>query len=119
MDHAADPSHPRYRSLLMRHRLEVAAKKGQWEKHVQHLNHLKNVCVCCFGKYFFHYKVNEKGEKKVPLEREEPSEDLFLQEGTTVTSTTKRDMDFWVRIPHLEVQLSNSGPKMGIRDGIS
>jgi 4-phosphopantoate--beta-alanine ligase len=28
MDHAADPSHPRYRSLLMRHRLEVAAKKG-------------------------------------------------------------------------------------------
>ena len=28
MDHAADPSHPRYRSLLMRHRLEIAAKKG-------------------------------------------------------------------------------------------
>lgn len=28
MDHAADPSHPRYRSLLMRHRLELAAKKG-------------------------------------------------------------------------------------------
>jgi 4-phosphopantoate--beta-alanine ligase len=28
MEHAADPSHPRYRSLLMRHRLEVAAKKG-------------------------------------------------------------------------------------------
>lgn len=28
MDHAADPSHPRYRSLLMRHRLEVAAEKG-------------------------------------------------------------------------------------------
>ena len=28
MDHDADPSHPRYRSLLMRHRLEVAAKKG-------------------------------------------------------------------------------------------
>ena len=28
MKHAADPSHPRYRSLLMRHRLEVAAKKG-------------------------------------------------------------------------------------------
>ena len=25
---AADPSHPRYASLLMRHRLEVAAKKG-------------------------------------------------------------------------------------------
>ena len=25
---AADPSHPRYQSLLMRHRLEVAAKKG-------------------------------------------------------------------------------------------
>ena len=28
MEHAADPSHPRYRSLLMRHRLEVAAAKG-------------------------------------------------------------------------------------------
>ena len=28
MEHAADPSHPRYRSLLMRHRLEVAAEKG-------------------------------------------------------------------------------------------
>lgn len=28
MEHAADPSHPRYRSLLMRHRLETAAKKG-------------------------------------------------------------------------------------------
>ena len=28
MKHAADPSHPRYRSLLMRHRLEVAAEKG-------------------------------------------------------------------------------------------
>jgi 4-phosphopantoate--beta-alanine ligase len=27
-DIAADPSHPRYASLLMRHRLEVAAKKG-------------------------------------------------------------------------------------------
>ena len=27
-DVAADPSHPRYASLLMRHRLEVAAKKG-------------------------------------------------------------------------------------------
>ena len=28
MEHAADPSHPRYRSLLMRHRLEVEPKKG-------------------------------------------------------------------------------------------
>ena len=28
MEHAADPTHPRYRSLLMRHRLEVAAEKG-------------------------------------------------------------------------------------------
>ena len=27
-DIAADPSHPRYASLLMRHRLEVAAKRG-------------------------------------------------------------------------------------------
>ena len=27
-DIAADPSHPRYASLLMRHRLEVAAEKG-------------------------------------------------------------------------------------------
>jgi len=27
-EHAADPSHPRYRSLLMRHRLEEAASKG-------------------------------------------------------------------------------------------
>ena len=27
-DVAADPSHPRYASLLMRHRLEVAARKG-------------------------------------------------------------------------------------------
>lgn len=27
-EHAADPSHPRYRSLLMRHRLEIAAEKG-------------------------------------------------------------------------------------------
>ena len=27
-DFAADPSHPRYQSLLMRHRLEEAAKKG-------------------------------------------------------------------------------------------
>ncbi|MEC7460550.1 MAG: phosphopantothenate/pantothenate synthetase family protein, partial [Candidatus Thermoplasmatota archaeon] len=27
-DIAADPSHPRYASLLMRHRLEVAAQKG-------------------------------------------------------------------------------------------
>ena len=26
-EHAADPSHPRYRSLLMRHRLEIAAEK--------------------------------------------------------------------------------------------
>ena len=28
MAHAAAPRHPRYRSLLMRHRLEIAAKKG-------------------------------------------------------------------------------------------
>ncbi len=27
-EHVADPSHPRYRSLLMRHRLEEAASKG-------------------------------------------------------------------------------------------
>lgn len=27
-EHAADPTHPRYRSLLMRHRLEEAASKG-------------------------------------------------------------------------------------------
>ena len=27
-DFAADPSHPRYASLLMRHRLEVAEKRG-------------------------------------------------------------------------------------------
>ena len=27
-DIAADPSHPRYASLLMRHRLEVAAERG-------------------------------------------------------------------------------------------
>ena len=26
--HSADPSHPRYKSLLMRQRLELAAKKG-------------------------------------------------------------------------------------------
>ena len=37
-DIAADPSHPRYASLLMRHRLEVAAEKGMlaWSAMIAH-----------------------------------------------------------------------------------